>query len=189
MSNHYNRLAVSSEYSAVNFLPATLKTNKSGWLIEYYVENPQTQQLARKKIRLERLINRYSTKTEAKRHINNIIIALNMKLSTGWNPYFEGEDSRMYTPISEVCRKYIEETERTQREATVRSYKSFIKIFSEWMDKQRPGIYSSMISHAMIVKFMDHVYFERKSSNGDEISTYTYNGYIKNGSAFFNWMI
>ena len=189
MSNHYNRLAVSSEYSAVNFLPATLKTNKSGWLIEYYVENPQTQQLARKKIRLERLISRYSTKTEAKRHINNIIIALNMKLSTGWNPYFEGEDSRMYTPISEVCRKYIEETERTQREATVRSYKSFIKIFSEWMDKQRPGIYSSMISHAMIVKFMDHVYFERKSSNGDEISTYTYNGYIKNGSAFFNWMI
>jgi hypothetical protein len=63
MSNSSNRLAVSSAYSAANYLPATLKTNKSGWLIEYYVENPQTQQLARKKIRLARLMNRYSTKT------------------------------------------------------------------------------------------------------------------------------
>ena len=46
MSNSSNRLAISSAYSAVNYLPATLKTNKSGWLIEYYVENPQTQELS-----------------------------------------------------------------------------------------------------------------------------------------------
>ena len=59
MPTNYNRLAVSSEYSAVNYLPATLKTNKSGWLIEYYVENPQTQELARKRIKLERLLSRY----------------------------------------------------------------------------------------------------------------------------------
>lgn len=189
MSTHYNRLAVSSEYSAVNYLPATLKTNKSGWLIEYYVENPQTQELSRKKIRLERLVSRYQTKAEAKKHINNIIVALNMKLSTGWNPYFEGEDSRMYTPIADVCRKYMEETEKTQREDTARSYNSFIKIFSEWIEKQKPGIYSSMISHTMIVKFMDYVYYERKTSSGEDISEYTYNNYIRFGSAFFTWMI
>lgn len=189
MPTNYNRLAVSSEYSAVNYLPATLKTNKSGWLIEYYVENPQTQELARKRIKLQRLLTRYATIGEAKKHINNIIVALNMRLSTGWNPYFEGEDSRMYTPIEEVCRKYVEETEKTQREATIRSYKSFIKIFLEWIGKQKAGIYSSMISHAMIVRFMDYVFFERKTSSGEDISAYTYNGYIKHGSAFFNWMI
>ena len=106
MSNTSNRLAVSSAYAATNYLPAMLKTNKSGWLIEYYVENPQTQELARKKIRLARLMSRYSSKTEAKKHINNIVVALNMKLSTGWNPYFQGEDSRMYTPMSEVLELY-----------------------------------------------------------------------------------
>lgn len=189
MPTNYNRLAVSSEYSAVNYLPATLKTNKSGWLIEYYVENPQTQELQRKKIRLQRLLTRYANKGEAKKHINSIIVALNMKLSTGWNPYFEGEDSRMYTPIEEVCRKYVEETEKTQREATIRSYKSFIKIFLEWIGKQKAGIYSSMISHAMIVRFMDYVFFERKTSSGEDISAYTYNRYIKHGSALYNWMI
>ena len=189
MSINHNRLAVSSEYSAVNYLPATLKTNKSGWLIEYYVENPQTQELARKRIKLERLLSRYPSKTEAKKHINNIILALNMKLSTGWNPYFQGEDSRMYTPIREVCRKYMAETEKTHREATIRSYKSFIKVFVEWVENLKPGIYSSMITHAMVVRFMDYVFFERKAPNGEDISAYTYNSYIRHGSAFFNWMI
>src|SRR5574344_1874770 len=129
MSNSSNRLAVSSAYSAANYLPATLKTNKSGWLIEYYVENPQTQELVRKRIKLQRLLSRYSSKTEAKKHINNIIVARNMKLSTGWNPYFQGEDSRMYTPIQEVLEQYREEVAREHRESTAEYYISFSKMF------------------------------------------------------------
>jgi hypothetical protein len=105
-------------------LPATLKTNKSGWIIEYYVENPQTQILARKKIKLQRLLMRYPSKMEAKRHINNIIVALNMKLSTGWNPYFVGEDARLYTPLKEVIEKYKDEVKRNTRPGTCRSYTS-----------------------------------------------------------------
>ena len=128
MSNSSNRLAVSSAYSAANYLPATLKTNKSGWIIEYYVENPQTQELSRKRIKLQRLLARYSSKTEARKHINNIIVALNMKLSTGWNPYFQGEDSRMYTPIQVVLEQYREEVAREHRKATAESYISFSKI-------------------------------------------------------------
>jgi len=58
MSVQSPRLAVSTAYSAANYLPATLKTNKSGWIIEYYVENPQTQMLARKKVKLQRLLLR-----------------------------------------------------------------------------------------------------------------------------------
>jgi hypothetical protein len=81
MSVNSPRLAVSNSYSAANYMPAVLKTNQSGWIIEYYVENPQTQLLARKKVKLQRLISRYSSKTEARKHVNNIIVALNMKLS------------------------------------------------------------------------------------------------------------
>ena len=54
-------------------IPLLLKTNQSGWLIEYYVENPQSQQLARKKIKRQRLLARYPSKVEAKKHINNIL--------------------------------------------------------------------------------------------------------------------
>ena len=188
MPNSSNRLAVSSAYSAANYLPATLKTNKSGWLIEYYVENPQTQQLARKKIRLARLLNRYSSKTEAKKHINNIIVALNMKLSTGWNPYFQGEDSRYYTPLLEVLEEYKEHVVKEHRESTANSYTSFARIFGEWISKVSPNIYCSMVSHSMIVQFMDYIQKERDGRDGN-ISPRTYNNYIKNGSAFFTWMI
>ena len=69
MSINSPRLAVSSGYSAANYLPAILKTNQSRWIIEYYVENPQTQMLPRKKIKLQRLLCRYSSKIEAKKHI------------------------------------------------------------------------------------------------------------------------
>jgi len=189
MSINSSRLAVSNGYSATNYLPAVLKTNQSGWLIEYYVENPQTQQLARKKIKLQRLICRYSSKTEAKKHINNIVVALNMKLSTGWNPYFVGEDSRLYTPLKEVAEKYVEEIKRNTRPDTYRSYTSFVTIFCEWIEKQSPNIYSSMVTHALVAKFMDYVYNERKGRKTESMSNRTYNNYIKNGSAFFSWML
>lgn len=166
-----------------------LKTFKSGWVIEYYVENPQTQQLQRKRIKLQRLLERYPKQADAKRHINNIIVALNMKLSTGWNPFFQGEDSRMYTPIQDVANMYMNEVEKTLRPATYRTYKTFIKVFCEWIEKQQKGIYSSMISHTMVVRFMDYVYYERKGISGDDMTATSYNGYIKQGSAFFNWMI
>ena len=189
MSINSPRLAVSNGYSAANYLPAVLKTNQSGWLIEYYVENPQTQILTRKKIKLQRLLNRYPTKTEAKKHINNIIVALNMKLSTGWNPYFIGEDSRLYTPLKEVVEKYKEEVKRNTRPVTYRAYCLFLDIFSQWLEKHTPNIYSSMITHALVVKFMDYVYNERKGSKGENVSNSTYNNYIKQGSAFFSWLV
>jgi len=188
MSINQNRLAVSSAYAAVNYLPATLKTNKSGWLIEYYVENPQTQELARKRIKLQRLLNRYSTKGEAKKHINNIIVALNMKLSTGWNPYYQGEESRFYTPLLEVLEEFKVDVRKEHRKSTADSYVSFANIFGEWIEKVSPNIYCSMVSHSMIVQFMDYVQKERDGRDGD-LSPRTYNNYIKNGSAFFTWMI
>jgi len=189
MPVNHNRLAVSSQYSAANYLPAMLKTFKSGWVIEYYVENPQTQQLQRKRIKLQRLLERYPKQADAKRHINNIIVALNMKLSTGWNPFFQGEDSRMYTPLLEVSQKYLAEIEKTLRIATYRTYKTFITVFCGWVEKQQKGMYASMVSHAMVVRFMDYVFYERRGVSGDEMTAASYNAYIKQGSAFFNWMI
>ncbi|MDR0206465.1 MAG: tyrosine-type recombinase/integrase [Bacteroidales bacterium] len=189
MSVQSPRLAVSTAYSAANYLPATLKTNKSGWIIEYYVENPQTQILSRKMIRLKRLLMRYPSKMEARRHINNIIVALNMKLSTGWNPYFLGEDSRLYTSLKKVTERYLEEAKRNTRSATYRSYASFVSIFIEWIEKVSPNIYSSMVTYALVAKFMDYVYNERKGRKTEVMSNRTYNNYAKTGSAFFNWMI
>jgi len=45
--------------SLVGYLPAVLKKNKSGWLVEYYVENPFTKDFVRKQIKLSHIINLY----------------------------------------------------------------------------------------------------------------------------------
>ena len=180
-------------------------------MIDYYVENPQTQKLQRKKIKVTRIMSRFPTKSAGVRHLNSIVAALNIRLASGWNPLlyitdntepipvFEPvnvsktipvatllteqanqgeciviapkeekqlteEEKRLQTPFVEVCEKYLQEVLKEKRPDTVRSYNSFVGIFSEWVEKQSPNISSSMISHAQIVKFMDYVYNERNSS-------------------------
>ena len=84
-----------------------LKQNTSGWLIEYYCENPHTKLLTRKQIKLSHIINRHGSKRAAKQHITQIIETLNTKLSGGWSPFFEGKDSRLYENLPSVCNKFM----------------------------------------------------------------------------------
>jgi len=85
-----------------NYLPAMLREHKGGWIIEYYVENPISHELVRKKVKLTRLVSRYKYLKDARLHANKIVMALNIKLSTGWNPHFTSEDARLYTPVKQI---------------------------------------------------------------------------------------
>jgi len=82
-----------------NYLPAMLREYKSGWIIEYYAENPLSKNIERKRIKLTRLVSRYKSIKEARLHANKMVMALNIKLSTGWNPFFMSEDARLYTTV------------------------------------------------------------------------------------------
>ena len=95
----------------------------------------------------------------------------------------------MQTPFAEVSKKYLQEIIKEKRMDTVRSYTSFVNIFCEWTEKQYPNLSSSMLSHALVAKFMDYVYNDRKGRKKESMSNRTYNNYIKNGSAFFSWMV
>ena len=164
-----------------NFLPAILREYKSGWIVEYYVEHPTSHKLERKKIRLNKLTSRYKYIKDARIHANQIVTALNIKLSTGWNPFFSDEDSRLYTPINTVCEAFLKEKEKESRKDTMRSYSSFISIFSNWLNNSVSVEYLSMINKTIIARFMDYVYNERN------VSATSYNNYVKIGRAFFNW--
>ena len=56
-----------------DFLPAMLKENKSGWLVEYYARNPKDNTLKRKQIRLKRIVLRYNKKRDARKRQFNFI--------------------------------------------------------------------------------------------------------------------
>ena len=165
------------------YLPAILKENSAGHYIEYYVFNPITKKRHRKTIRMNLIFSRFRTKREAKMYINSIVSQINMKLEKGWNPFFENEDSRLYTNINDAFNIFIQEKEKEMRENTMRSYRSFTSILLQWINDNAPDSYSGVVNHNMIIRFMDYVY------NVRNVGQNTYNNYIKMGRAVFNWMV
>ncbi len=59
----------------LDYIPAQLHEGKT-WFISYYVKNPTTEQLVRKRIKC----NRISSITECRKFAPSIIIELNTKL-------------------------------------------------------------------------------------------------------------
>ena len=114
-----------------NFLPAILREYKSGWIIEYYAEHPMSKNLERKRIKLTRLVSRYKSVKDAKLHANKMVMALNIKLSTGWNPLLSSEDARLYTTINEVCERFIKEKSKELRKSSMDSYSHFVSTFKK----------------------------------------------------------
>jgi hypothetical protein len=85
---------LSQRSNLVKYVPAELHENKE-WYISYYVLHPETNNLKRKVIRL----NRMKSITARRKWAKEIVRDLNIKLSTGWNPYFEQEASRGFSKL------------------------------------------------------------------------------------------
>lgn len=171
-----------TEYRINSYLPAILKENKSGWIIEYYCENPATHILQRKQIKLQRILKRYRSVKDARVHINRMIVTLNTKLSGGWNPFFNSEDARLYEKFSTVIDAFIREKTKENRENTLRSYVSFCKMLSEFVERNAPGLFASMFGQLLAVRYMEYMYSERN------VGANTFNNHLKMGRALFNWM-
>jgi hypothetical protein len=68
----------------VHYVPAELRLNKD-WIIVYYIINPFTNKLVRKRFRVKPMKNIVERKRFAKR----TLATLNSKLERGWNPFYE----------------------------------------------------------------------------------------------------
>ena len=166
------------------YKPAQLKRcAKSDWYIEYYVTHPQQKELKRIKIRVNHIRKRFDYLRDFKEEINRRIIIINSKLAGGWSPFFESDNSRYYTPLSNVIELYIAEKSRELRPATMRCYTSCCAMINEWANKEVPNIYCSLFNKVLAVKYLDHVYAKKKTS------ARTYNNQLKMGRALFSWAV
>ena len=166
-----------------NYVPAILCHQKDNWQIEYYVFSPVTNQMERKRMRLNKLRRHCGTLKEFKAHAANIVQTINNQLAGGWSPFGESENIRYYTTLDEVMRLYIEEKEKELKKDTMRSYKSFCKIFGEWCLKTVPGCKCIQFNRVLAIRYMDYVYNERK------VSARSYNNQLKMARAFFSWAV
>jgi integrase len=163
----------------LNFKPAQLYTGKE-WFVSYYVLNPATEKLDRKKIKL----NRIKSPVERRKYASVLINELNKKLYAGWNPYLEESAPRGFTPLKQVLGIFLRSKERELRDDSLRSYRSFIGSFEKWLDDTgRGNIFSAKWDKLDAVEYMEWLY------NVKRVSNKTWNNYKTFNSVIFNWMV
>ncbi len=169
--------------NSVTYLPAQLKEYGSDWRIEYYCINPQTERLERKQIKVNRIIKRFSSKKEARRYCQDLILHINTKLISGWNPFLQEENSNLYVTLKDACDHFLRSKSKELRENSMRSYNSFVVIFTKWVDKINPKMYASTFNHILAMKYMDYVFEERN------LNANSYNNQLKLANSVFNWFL
>lgn len=175
---------LSQQTLVFNYLPATLKQNKSGWCIEYSCEDPNDGKMHRKRLGVQKIRKRYTRKSEALAHIYKIINEINLKLAKGWNPFITIDNVRQYSSVKEVTDRFISEKQRELRPDTMRSYRSYVRMFLEYVETRAFDIkYIISFTREWAVRFMDYVYDERK------VSQRSYNNYRRFFVVLFNWAI
>ena len=167
------------------YAPAVVKHIATGWFIEYYVTNPFTQVLERRKFRLNNLRKRCRTAMEFRVQANTICAQLNVKLANGWNPFTETttNEKPVTLPISAMYDKYFQDVEKDLRPDTLRSYKSFSKMLIEWCEKKAPDMLLGDFTDVMAVRFLDEQRLARKWANA------TFNNNLVSAQAFFTWCV
>lgn len=187
----------------VLYYPATLKKCGSiGYFVQYSVYNPETAKMDRKVIKLNRVREQYATLREFKAYVKELIASINVSLQQFSLVKFENviapgvSSSADETPtvqttsadpqkkhaIKDSIKSFINEKEKELRVDSMRSYRSFTRIFKEWCSRQ--GVkFIEDCSHATAAKFMDYVY------NVRDVSAVSYNNYIKMGRALFSWLL
>lgn len=164
----------------VSFRPPRLLNNALGWHIEYYVLDPVSGKLIRKRFRLNELKKQCASAAEFKQKANQVLQELTNRLVSGWSPQGEVQSSRYYTSLFEALEKFKETKSRELRPDSMRTYKGIIKLFKEWLKDDCVCI---DFGRAQALAFMDHCYTERK------VTATTWNGYLKVCRVVFGWLL
>lgn len=166
------------------YAPAVVKHLSSGWYIEYYVTNPISQMLERKKFRLNNLRKRCRTMADFRVQANTLCCQLNVKLASGWNPFVEyTADAPGAIPMQAMMERYLKDVEKDLRPDTLRSYSTFGRIFLEWCEKKAQGMLLKDFTDVLAVRFLDEQRVARNWANS------TYNNNLVSAQAFFTWCV
>ena len=180
MSRAKKNHQVGNGQPTITYRPALLKKTSAGWLIEYYSLNPQTKELQRKQVKMNREAKRFQRVSDFRNYANDVIMRLNAQLAGGWSPYMESDNIRLYTRLQDVMQLYLAEKEKELRPATMVCYKSYCQMLSKWLG-DAVGMYASMFNRLYAVRYMDYIYKDRN------VTARTWNNQLKMGRALFSW--
>ena len=163
-----------------DYLPAKLSQGKT-WFVYFYVKSPVSGKLQRRRIK----VNRYSTKKENLVLARSIIGDINTRLALGWNPLLEGVAPRAGVPLFDVLDDYLKVKAKEMRPNSMRSYRSFVGVFREWLCGHgfSDGSSVSLVTKEVATLFMNDM------DDRDDVSAITYNNYVRFFGGMFSWMV
>jgi integrase len=164
----------------VSFRPPRLLNNSLGWHIEYYILDPVSGKLLRKRFRLNDLKKQCASAAEFKQKANQVLQELTNKLVSGWSPQGEIQSSRYYSSLFEALEKFKEVKTRELRPDSMRTYKGIIKLFKEWLKMDCVCI---DFGRAQALSFMDYCDTDRR------VSATTWNNYLKVCRVIWGWLL
>ena len=175
-----------SRIPLVNFVPAELKKGKV-WRIEFYVEDPTTEDDRLK--RIQRRVKPIQNLRERERYGKRMAAEVNRKLERGWNPIIEQEAPGALRRLKDVKETYLNNLKKqvkdqTLRPDTLRAYTSYLEnIFEFLRSTDNENLFCLKWDRAIVGEFLDYIYYDRDNSPR------TYNNYLGFISTFSTWLI
>jgi integrase len=166
----------------LDYLPAELKANKSRWYVSYHVKNPQTGKLHRKTIK----VNRIKSITERKKFAKTLVLEINNKLQTGWNPFLEQEAPKAYTKLINALDLYLKnKTKEFKSKDSIRTYKSHVEKLRDYILNvlKEPDLLVISFDTRYARNYMDFLFDEM------DIGGRTFNNYKTFATTIWNWFI
>lgn len=179
------------------YVPAVLRKNCHGYVIEYYFRNASGTP-ERRTIKLNRIRKRCANAAAFKEYVQSVICNLNIKLANGWSPVGEVQNTREYVPLPQIIDQYLREKEGELSASSFPGYRSFALRLKNWIETNYPQCNCALFTRLMAVQFMDHLWSGKSAMSNvgkkitqeeGHISERAYNSNLKTGRAFFNWCI
>lgn len=169
---------MSKNSNLIKFKVAQLCKGKE-WFVFYYVINPSTQVLVRKKVK----INFIKSIPERNKFAKALMREINEKLHNDWNPFEEDTLPKGYKKLTEALENFLAIKKRELREDSVRTYTSYIAILNDWLKRvKKQDIGCEAFRKIDAVEFLDWAYTFK------ELSSRTYNNYKIFYTSLWNWL-
>ncbi len=164
----------------ITYLPAQYYTANISY-VAYSVINPATNKLVQKRIKL----NRIKSAKERKKFARQLMVNINEKLASGWNPFIEQESPKSFHKLFDAFDIFLRIKGKELRYDSIRSYKSYIKILKQFLSDKNNGNKMIVLNFKKknAVEFLNYIYVERN------VSERVYNTHTTFGKTLFNWLI
>lgn len=168
----------------IDYVPAQLHENKT-WEIVFYVLNPFTDKLERKRNRVRPL----KSISERRKLARRMIVKINDRLANGWNPFLEKKGLKELNKLYDVIDIYlkhilIENKDGNLSADTVKTYTSRIKNFKLWLESSKlKDLFCYKLDHQLIDNYLDYLRYDK------EVSARTRDNYMTFLTTLCLWMV